>query len=568
MTQIADSGIQIDMRKQYGVFFLPFLSWIGLVFPLILPPIPLGPLALSLSWNRRLYMSHMRRGITHLGRVQKTYEFPMGWLANVGVNLVDLATLGLSHLFITAELLDAMIKQDGTPEERSEISPLTWVIKWLLIGNVIFVAVYIVCPGLILKKLFARLEKHLYDQFQQVKGTVYSSDSSKTPVSYEGVTTFEELARAGLESQVLLFSENLFQEKEKFALVAFEQTLQSLAPDIAASGTLVRWCNMNQGAPSHYRDITQYLVNKGVGRGWNLFCNGELKVSKTVWLGESGFDMEAMEIAARQVLGIPRVALIPSSRVGFSDLKVTSFSQLQDLSRQVPVILITFSSTIEYQRSTRLGIRNSVLPEIRDAVEANRARVCLVNVDKKLRQDFRAGLEQLLPNFSNTSAMLLRDGSIVNHEKFGFFSGYNNYAATINKWLGVQSDAKKENEGTVKVRYYVADSLQEAQRISVEQPVLVFLSKEVSRDKAVKELIENILPDICIDCEKEGVRLCCYNVQKKESADLPDAGVVLIEAEKIITKVEVKAGDGSAIDYVDAAKQLLEERNGQKTTGI
>ena len=145
--------------RDYWWMYLPLVSWLFLVFPLILPPIPLGPIALSLAWSRRRMFPFYRRGCEFLRKAEKSYGFPWGWMVNVGVNLYDMATLGLSQLFATAALLREMIERDGTEAERAEADPVQWVWMRLLVGNVFFIAAYLVCPGYAFAPLLLRMEK-------------------------------------------------------------------------------------------------------------------------------------------------------------------------------------------------------------------------------------------------------------------------------------------------------------------------------------------------------------------------------------------------------------------------
>jgi hypothetical protein len=159
-----------NLRSRYWWLYIPLISWLFLVFPLVLPPIPLGPIAISVAWNRREWMPFLKKGMACIGRQRKQNGFPLGWFVNFLANLLDMATLGLSTLFVTAELLGAVISRHGTQEERMQTSPILWVMKWLLLGNVVFLAVYISCPGFIYEKLLIRLETVLSRQAASVGG--------------------------------------------------------------------------------------------------------------------------------------------------------------------------------------------------------------------------------------------------------------------------------------------------------------------------------------------------------------------------------------------------------------
>ena len=147
--------------QQYWWLYLPFVSWLFTVFPLILPPLPLGPVSLSLARSRRRMFSFYKEGAEYLRKEEKEHDFPWGYFLNVMINLWDIATLGLSQLFATASLLQELILKYGTVEEQTEINPVSFCYKWLLLGNVLFIAAYIACPGVIFAPLLVRMEKYL-----------------------------------------------------------------------------------------------------------------------------------------------------------------------------------------------------------------------------------------------------------------------------------------------------------------------------------------------------------------------------------------------------------------------
>jgi hypothetical protein len=118
--------------------------------------------------------------MAHLGRKPAEHGFPIGGLLNTIINVLDVLTLGLSHLFVTAHLLHKMVRADGTADELSEGDPLLWVVKWLFLGNVAFLALYVVCPGLIFERLLVRLESHLHHAHEAVRETTAGPTTAGT----------------------------------------------------------------------------------------------------------------------------------------------------------------------------------------------------------------------------------------------------------------------------------------------------------------------------------------------------------------------------------------------------
>jgi WD40 repeat protein len=151
---------QLVFLKKYTWLYLPFVSWLLTIFPLVLPPLPLGPIQISLAWSRRRMFPFYDAMCQYLGRVEPKRGFPAGWLHNVGVNIGDLLTLGLAQLFSTASLLDEIIKKNAGSEHK-KMSPSGLLIMWLFLGNVVFLAIYIVCPGYIFAPLLKRWEAYI-----------------------------------------------------------------------------------------------------------------------------------------------------------------------------------------------------------------------------------------------------------------------------------------------------------------------------------------------------------------------------------------------------------------------
>jgi len=151
---------RLILLKKYWGLYIPLLSWVFTVFPLVLPPIPLGPIALSFAWSRRRLFPSYKQGCEHLGKVEQKQGCLAGYLVNFFINVLDLLTLGLAQLFATALLLREMIRKCGTEAERAESDPVSWCTKWLLLGNVVFLAIYLVAPGYIFAPLVQRMENH------------------------------------------------------------------------------------------------------------------------------------------------------------------------------------------------------------------------------------------------------------------------------------------------------------------------------------------------------------------------------------------------------------------------
>ena len=549
----------IELNKQYWWLHVPVLSWVGLVFPLILPPIPVGPIVFSLSWNRREWMSHLRRGMASIGRKRKEYSFPLGWFVNVGVNLIDLASFGLSHLFVTAQLLSKMIHKKGSEQERAEIDPVMWVLKWLVLGNVVFLALYIVYPGYIFGKLLTRFERHLYYQYKPAKGMVKSKTSPELQVAYQSVTTFDELARMSQETPVLLFSEHIPFEVEALALQEFQKTLENIAANLIEQGVSVCWCNTNLAAPSRYHDIADYLKQISLDkRGWTLFDKSEMVTHRST---EGIHDEDKLANIARETLGLPQAVIVSQNRIGSPDCTVTSLEQVTQKSMTAPVILVVFSASSEQETQVTLDIRNHLLPQIRPWLDAFQACVCLANTHKKINHPIRNQVDQIQRKFHGV--MLFEKGEIIESRKFGTFSGWNEYAKQIKKWFPEIKVAPSET-GLTEIDYFVVNSLQEARNYSYQRPAVLLFGQFNHQAEELKEFQDNILPDIWPQAQEKASILCCTHAIPLDSQFQSDArtplspGVVLLRDGHMVVNKRIKPCPGIAVKYVSAVREVLQ----------
>jgi len=545
-------AVPLDIRRQYRWLYLPLLAWVILVFPLVLPPIPIGPLAFSLAWNRREYMSHINRAMAHLGRQRKKAGFPMGWLVNVFVNLFDMVTLGLSTLFVTAELVSAMIKQDGSPEERAEIDPVAWAFKWLFLGNVVFLALYIACPGLIYERLLTRLERHLYTQYKPVQGVVKSPVAADAGVAYQGVTTYAEVLAQSQSTPVLLYAEDVPTEAEPQVLPIFEKALENLASVLLAQKVAVRWCNLNQSRPSHYREIAQQLATqKPAQRGWYLFRGGVLANHRAVnALPGTAATSEQLASLGRQVLGVPQAAILSQDRLS-TDGRLTSLEQAKSWSSKAPMVVIVPSSIMD-EDATTLDIRKKLWPQIAPTLRAAGAGLCLAFPGAKDGARLKEDIQAVQNKF--TGALLYRNGQLASQAKLGYWStSWDDYAKAIKGWF---DNPQVAPGASVEATYYIARSLAEVQTLGQRQPVLAITTQQSDEAAGQQQFADEVLPDIWHYCQRVGVQVCWCNAQPTTTG-LPSSAALLVRGGQVVQTREVQAGAGSSTRYVTAARALL-----------
>jgi thiol-disulfide isomerase/thioredoxin len=92
----------------------------------------------------------------------------MEWIINVFINIIDLGTLGLRSAFMAAWLADLVNARASKlagcePDTRN----VEWLLKWLLLGNVVFLVAWIVYPGWVLCRFAESMELTLDDATNQ-----------------------------------------------------------------------------------------------------------------------------------------------------------------------------------------------------------------------------------------------------------------------------------------------------------------------------------------------------------------------------------------------------------------
>ena len=222
----------LELKSRYVWLRIPVISWLILVFPLVLPPIPLGPVQFSLSWDRFEEVDLVKRARRFSSRPGRALTFPMGWVVNLILNLVDLATLGLRSAFMAAWLADevnAKATERGGGEAIS--SQVKWLVKWLLLGNVVFLAAWVIYPGWVLLRFVESIEHALY--------AAYNAEPVNVDVVASGTTEHRTIqAKPALSSSQLL-------EASKNQLVLLGVFTLPLAANITAQG----WLKVSQVWP-------------------------------------------------------------------------------------------------------------------------------------------------------------------------------------------------------------------------------------------------------------------------------------------------------------------------------
>ncbi|MHB1315805.1 MAG: hypothetical protein ACYCX2_10020 [Christensenellales bacterium] len=267
----------LRIRSRYAMLQIPFVSWVLLVFPLILPPIPIGPIAVSLAWNRFEQMELVRRARRFINRPAKEFGFPAGWLVNFFINMADIITLGLRSAFAAASLADKVDYRANrnTPPQNN----VKWLVKWLFLGNVFFLAAWIVFPGWVLLHLVRNMEQVMFDQYRMEPVHVEietEAGEHKTVSAYPAYTP--QVLNSGRITMLGVYNMPLAptETTESNALVESLVTqLRTCSDQLLAYDVPVFWCNVSRLYPTHYQQVGAILP-KGSPHAWYAFSNGRI----------------------------------------------------------------------------------------------------------------------------------------------------------------------------------------------------------------------------------------------------------------------------------------------------
>ena len=259
----------LKLKSRYGWLKIPVLSWLMLVFPLVLPPIPLGPIAVSLAWDRFEGVDLVKRAKRFIGRPVKALGFPWGWLVNFFINLVDLATLGLRSAFMAASLADEVnAKAAAHGNAQTTSNHVAWLTKWLLLGNVAFLATWVIYPGWVLYRFAESIERTLYAAYHAGVVNVDKLDAGTKgyiKTQAKPALSSAQLLEASKSQLVLLGVYSLplapdeTTESDELVNAVKAQVLASME-QILQHDVTVFWCNVAPNYPTHYQDVSLLLT--------------------------------------------------------------------------------------------------------------------------------------------------------------------------------------------------------------------------------------------------------------------------------------------------------------------
>lgn len=325
---------ELRLRSRYALLRIPVISWVALVFPLVLPPIPLGPIAVSLAWDRFEQVELVRRARRFAGCTRRPQSFPFGWITNLFVNAVDLATLGLRSAFMAAWLADRVNRRAvELGGDAAPTSNMAWLLKWLLLGNVVFLAAWIIFPGYVLLRFVESMERALY--------RAYRTDPWKIEAQGDGLPPTTIVAEPALSSERLLaasrnhlavlgiymrpLAPSEIAETEGLAAAVSDQVHAS-SELILRNNVAVFWCNLSRNYPTHYVYMDDLLPASAKTDGkWVAFQDGQMVCSANC----------ASEAIAKSLGIAATVRSVANMVVG---TVVSDLNRLVNISRERPVI--------------------------------------------------------------------------------------------------------------------------------------------------------------------------------------------------------------------------------------
>jgi hypothetical protein len=401
-----------------------------------------------------------------------------------------------------------MIRQDKYEKSNSQTDPVLWLVKWLLLGNVLFLATYVICPGLIFERILFGLEGHLYNQYKGFSDFVESPVQPGKMLAYSHAESVEELVRLSHTGPVLLYGANVAIEAESEELKTFKNQLPSLCHVLIEKGIMLRWININLQAPSHYEDAVNWIRTQGeVLSGWYLLQDGKIVDYRDVTIG--------LIDSARQIIGVPFAVIVADvHRVELPT--VTTFDEVVNMSRSIPLLLFTCRAEKgDGEKAVKSGLLKQVLPAITKGFSRSQVRVAFANV---------GGIFRLNPIAKTMvdrgkrycGCQLYRDGNLLAEEKVGdvLYTEVDLVAAAkrILEKVGATEEDWKAPE--IEVPFWLICSPEQLRQQCGENPVLMFARKIKNEALSINEFKNHVLAFCAADAHRVGLMIVLANVKR------------------------------------------------------
>ena len=452
------------LKSRYAWLQFSLLLWLLLVFPLILPPIPLGPIAFSAAWNRFEELGIVKRARRFIGQPLKSAGFPMGWLVNVFINIIDIASLGLRSAFMAAWLADQVnAKATKLGVGQASKGNVTWLLKWLLLGNVVFLAIWIVYPGWVLSRFVFNIEQILYRAYHvdPLNIMVEVGSNEHTTIVARPALSRAALLEASKSSLSLLSVYALplapTETSETDALLAsVSEQVRVAAKEILQYNVAIFWCNLAPNYPTHYHDVGGLLAGQKIAR-WVAFQNGKIVC-----------DASSASESIAKALGIPAtIRAIDDMVIG---PYVTELNTIKAASVERPVVLFIIGGSW----SVLDWVKNST-PSFLRAVAARNAAIYYIKLEKKgpLAEELRSH------DIQWTGYAIWHGGKPVERNKVGLLTSMDSVLEKAVTWLTKGSTSsgldttKKEEYRYRLLPCYILARWEQVVGLSTKQPVMV-----------------------------------------------------------------------------------------------
>jgi len=420
----------LRIKSRYSALRIPLVSWIMLVFPLVLPPIPLGPIVFASSWDRFEEVDLVKRARRFADRPGPSHGFLVRWLVNTMSNLIDIATLGLRSAFMAAWLADAVnAKSAKSSGVKSTGSHIGWLLKWLLLGNVIFLAVWVVYPGWVLLRFVNSMEQALYDAYraEPLNVEVDTENGSHVKISAEPAFLSKPLLESnhrlvllGVYIQPLASTE--MTEGQELLEAVTNQVLAS-AQQILQNDVAVYWCNLAQSYPTHYQKVGSLLPNDMKTNGkWIAFHDGKIVCVTT----------SCSETIAKALGTAATIRAIDNMVFG---LHADKLDTIEAASQKRPVLAFIG----EYYNPLLL-VKNAS-PAFLQAVATRNAVVYFIKLEKK----GALGEELRKYDILFTGCAIWDKGQPVERIKMSWYISITEHLAKITAWLSSSDMASTQN---------------------------------------------------------------------------------------------------------------------------
>jgi len=442
----------LQLKSRYVWLRIPVISWLILVFPLILPPIPLGPIQLSLSWDRFEEADLVKRARRFVGRPGRALGFPMGWVVNVIMNLVDLGTLGLRSAFMAAWLADKVnAKATESAVVKQKSGHVSWLLKCLLFGNVPFLASWIVYPGWVLYRFAESIESVLYDAYAAEPLKVHPMIQAKPALSSASVieASKNKLVLLGVYSLPLAPSET----RESDALVnAVSSGVLACAEQILAHNADVFWCNVAQSYSTHYKQIAGLLpASARQGGRWIAFRDG-----KILCTASSASESIAMALDIPAIMRVIDNMRIDTHTGGLGDIK--------EVSLRRPVVMFILKGS--FGPADWIKVFSPLFLDILDSCKAG-----LYFVNPKKNENLSEELRQ--NGMLWTGCVVWDKGEPVERIKMGLFATTTSVIAKITTKLSSGGEKCSTEHRYRSLPCHVLVRWDQVMELSVEHPLLL-----------------------------------------------------------------------------------------------